>query len=90
MKPAHGRTTTSGLLGITETGNIIQEMINFPVRSLHQVNKALLIEYLRKINNDLIYVVFKVESENKSPYFMYLFFEKLAPATESVKDTLFS
>jgi hypothetical protein len=74
-----------GLLGMTNTGEIIEEL-SIAKRSLSDVNEAFPIEYLREINDHLLYVVYKVETEDKEPYSVYLFFEKLDSKTEQVTE----
>jgi len=41
---------------------------------------------LRQVNDSLLYVVYKVVSEDELSYNMYLFFEKLDPVTEQIKE----
>ena len=79
------RTNELGLLGITKTGEII-DGLSVATRSLSAVNEAFPIQYLRQVNDSLLYVVYKVVSEDEQPYNIYLFFEKLDSVTEQIKE----
>lgn len=82
------RTYTSEelqLLAITDTGSVMTEVSSAP-RSLYAVNRYFPIEHLRKVNDRLIYVVYKAKDADTPEYYIYLFFEKLSPVGEAAKE----
>jgi len=62
------------ILGISETGEIFD--LSFPPRSLVGINSYYPIECIRRVNDTLIYVVYRLE-DNGQEINAYFFFEKL-------------
>lgn len=63
-------------LGINEVGEI--ENLNYAARSLTAIDARYPMECVRRINDELIYTVYRIE-DNKKTFNCYLFFERLSP-----------
>lgn len=64
-------------LGIDKTGEILD--FNFAARSLTAINERYPMECVRRVTDQLIYAVYRIEGEGKE-FNGYFFFEKLNPA----------
>ncbi len=71
-------------LGVNGYGNIMP--VNIALRSLYSINIRFPIEYINRIDEKTIYVVYKTTDEDNELQYMYLFFRKLDDQREGVQE----
>ena len=79
----HGKEIKQ-MLGIIGYGNLLNTSIS--PRSLYNINELYPIEYISRINDDTIYIVYKIYDRDNEISYLYLFFKKIDVKLESVDE----